>query len=83
MASRKDLELWVVLTNPVEARHYVEHFNWNLPRHLCPTEITLDSGRKIDFLTMSDDEAVVAAQALLRDVEIPLIMNQKQFEEEH
>jgi hypothetical protein len=83
MANSKELELWVILADPSEARHYIKHFDWSCLSHLRPTEITTDSGRKIDFRTMNDDEAVIAAMEILRKVQVPMEMNQKQFELEH
>lgn len=83
MATREDLELWLILTNPSEARDYIRTFDWACQSHLRPTEITLNSGRKIDFRHMTDDDAVVAAMELLRTIEIPMVMSQKQFELEH
>lgn len=75
MASRHDIELWLVLTDPEEARHYVQTFDWQQP--FIPDRVELDSGRKIFFDKMSDADAVAAAMALLRDIQIPREMHEK------
>ena len=81
MANRDRVELWLLLTDPKEARKYIGDFDWNLPPKLRPDQIMLDSGKVIKFKNMTDDEAVVAASMLLRDVEVPMIMRSKQLEQ--
>lgn len=78
--AREDVDLWLVLTDPIEARRYIAEFDWNLPPDLRPTTIYLDTGRQVDFKTMSDEDAVVAATAILRDLEVPMVMREKQLQ---
>lgn len=75
MASQYDLELWVVLTDPAEARHYINTFDWRQP--FIPQRIEVDSGRMIDLEGLSDEDAVVVASFLLREYQIPREMAEK------
>ena len=77
MAPRNDIDLWLILTDPKEARDYIKNFDWRLPIEMQPSELMLDSGRVIHFKSMSDSDAVVAALELLRSVEIPEVMREK------
>lgn len=78
--ARNDIELWLILTDPKCARRYIADFKWNYPPEESPTRIDLDSGRTINFENMTDEDAVIAAQAILRDIEIPLVMNEKNLQ---
>ncbi len=69
MAVRNDLELVLVLTNPFEARHYIQHFDWRTP--YIPDAIEVDTGRLIHLENISDEDAVVVALFLLRQYQIP------------
>lgn len=80
MASRNSIELWLLVTDPDRAREYIARFDWNCPEQLRPDQITLDNGRIINFAKMSDEEAVIAATALLRDFEVPLVMKTKNLQ---
>lgn len=81
MGSRSDIELWLILTDPIEARNYISSFDWSLPPDMRPDKVVLDSGRVIYFKHMSDQDAVTAAMELLRSVEIPMIMREKAYEQ--
>ncbi len=78
--AREDLELWLVLEDPECARQYVKNFDWDLPPAMRPDKIILDNHREILFKNMTDEEAVLAAITLLRDVEVPLVMRAKNLE---
>ncbi len=80
MAKREDIDLWLLLTDPVQAREYIARFDWSCPPEYRPTEIMLDSGRRIDFKDMSDQDAVVAATQILRDVEVPLVIRERNLQ---
>lgn len=69
--AKEDIDLWLILGDPVEARKYIEDFDWRLPER--PGQITMEGGRTIYFESMSDEDAVIAAMAILRDIEIPRI----------
>lgn len=79
MGSREDKDLWLILTDPVEARRYIKDFDWSLPPDMRPNKVVLESGRVIYFSEMTDEDAVVAAMELLRSVEIPMIMREKSY----
>lgn len=79
-SSRNHIELWLRLTDPAKAREYIAAYDWNLPPHIRPNKLYMDSGRTIYFDKMTDEEAVLAATTILRDVEVPMIMRDKQFE---
>lgn len=78
---REDVDLWLILADPEEARRYISKYDWNLPPDMRPDKVVLDSGRVIYFKTMTDQDAVVAAMAVLRDCEIPMIMREKNYEQ--
>lgn len=78
--ARGDVDLWLILTDPIEARNYIKAFDWNCPPEYRPDKIILDSGRTVNFNTMTDEEAVVAATAILRDVEVPMVMLEKDLQ---
>lgn len=81
MASRKeDVDLWLVLMDPSCARKFIEGFNWNCPPEWRPSKVVLDTGREILFEGMSDEDAVVAATAILRDVQVPQEMREKNMQ---
>lgn len=69
--AKEDIDLWLILGDPKEARQYIEDFDWRMKER--PSQIQMDSGRTIYFESMSDEDAVVAAMAILREVEIPRI----------
>ena len=79
MAIRSDLELWLVLTDPKEARHYIRFFDWQQP--YIPDKIEIDSGRMVDLSCMSDSDAVVVALFLLRTYQVPREEAQKNIME--
>ncbi len=80
MASRYDAELWVALTDPDKARDYISGFDWDLPPAMRPNWIFLENDRQVFFSEMTDEDAVKVATIILRDVEVPRVMRQKQFE---
>lgn len=83
MASRReDIDLWLVLTDPVCARKFIDEFDWSCPPEWRPDKVVLDNERAIYFEKMTDDEAVVAATALLRDVQVPMEMIERKIAEE-
>lgn len=73
--SRDDLELWLVLTNPYEARHYIQFFDWG--KYPAPDVVEVESGRAIYMQELTDEDAVVVAQHLLRTVQVPREMEKK------
>lgn len=76
--ARADVDLWLILTDPVEARNYISTFDWNCPPQERPKKCVIqETGREITFATMSDEEAVVAAMEILRQCEIPMVMAEK------
>lgn len=74
--SREDVDLWLILTDPLEARRYIEKFDWNCPPEWRPNKVILDSGREVLFEKMTDTDAVAAAMAILRDVEVPMVLRE-------
>ena len=76
---REDVDLWLVLTDPICARRFIADFDWSCPPEWRPDKVVLDTQRVIYFDNMTDEDAVVAAMALLRDVQIPLEVREKQI----
>lgn len=64
---RQDVDLEIVLRDPKCAREWIRTYNWGCKR---PEYIVFGADQKIHFATMTDDEAVFAANLILRDVEI-------------
>jgi hypothetical protein len=81
-ARREDVDLWLVLTDPKCARKFIEDFDWNCPPEYIPDRVVMDTDRVIFFDKMDDSEAVVAAMELLRSVQIPIEMREKQIHED-
>ena len=81
-ARREDIDIWLRLGNPFEARRFIHEFNWNCPPEWRPDKVVTDSGRVIFFEDMTDAEAVVAAMEILRSVQIPYEMSEKKIHEE-
>lgn len=79
-SSREDVDLWLVLTNPKDARTFIDDYNRALPPYLRFERIELETQRVIWLKTMSDEDAVVAAAHILREYEIPHVMNTKALE---
>lgn len=78
-SKRDDVDLILVLTDPVAARKYIAGYDFNLPPDLRPDHIYIkDTGRVIRFENISDYDAVVAALAILREREIPMAMQEKE-----
>lgn len=77
--SRSDIELWLVLTHPDEARHYIKFFDWRQP--FIPDKIEVDSGRMISLHDMCDGDAVVVALFLLRKYQVPREEAEKRIKE--
>lgn len=76
MAKNPDLEL--LLEDPSEARKYIAKFNWYPTTP--PKYVVLSADEKIPLKgPMSDQEAVLVAKTILRDVEIPAVMREKQL----
>jgi hypothetical protein len=67
--SREEVDLEIALKNPERARKYVLEFDWGLPDP--PKYVVWGLEEKIYFDNMNDEEAVVAAFIILRDVDIP------------
>jgi hypothetical protein len=82
-ARREDIELWIVLTDPLCAREFIAKFDWNCPPEYVPDHIIVNDGepeaRKILFKNMNDDDAIVAAMELLRTVQIPQEMRERKI----
>lgn len=75
---REDVDIHEILGDPTYARDYVTSFNWNGPP---PKQIVLSAFESVPARgPMSDEEAIRAARILLRDIEIPQIMKEKQLE---
>jgi len=69
MPSRADVDMDLVLNDPICAREYIEEFDWS---PLDPPKFVVwGADEKIYFASMSDKEAVIAAHIILRDVEKP------------
>lgn len=85
-ARREDCDLWLVLTDPKCAREFIAKFDWNCPSEYVPNHIIMNEGepdeRKILFNNMTDEDAVVAAMAILRTVQIPQEMRERQIHED-
>lgn len=79
-ARREDVDLWLVLTDPICARKFINTYDWNCPPEWRPDKVVLSEDRVIRFEDMSDEDAVVAATAILRDVEVPMVMRTKNLE---
>ncbi len=77
---REDVELWLVLADPICARKFIADFDWSCPPEWRPSKVVLDTGREIYFAEMTDEDAVIAAMALLRDVQIPMEMKEKNLQ---
>lgn len=77
---REDVDLWLVLTDPKDAREFIDDYNKALPPHLQIQRVELETNRTIYLRTMSDEDAVVAATHILREFEIPHVMNTKALE---
>lgn len=83
MASRReDVDLWLVLTDPQCARQFIRDFDWNCPPEWRPDKVVMGEDRVIFFNDMTDEDAVVAAMALLRDVQVPIELRNKDLAEE-
>ncbi len=80
MRTKEQIEIWLLLADPVEARRYIEEFDWCMPPELCPDKVCLDSGRIIYFTNMNDEDCVIAAMEILRSIEVPRIMREKSYE---
>ncbi len=74
-ASREQVDLWLVLTDPVCARVYIANFDWCQPE--IPDRIEVDTGRMIDLVNLTDEDAVVVAAFLLRNYQVPREMEEK------
>jgi hypothetical protein len=73
--AREDIDMWLVLTDPNEARHYIEFFDWRQP--FPPDFVEIDSGRCIYLKNICDEDAVVLAAFLLRAFQVPREMAEK------
>jgi hypothetical protein len=73
--AKHDLDLWLVLTEPFEARRFIYKFDWRQP--YTPGRIELDTGRIVDLENLSDNDAVVVALFLLRAYQVPRDMAEK------
>ncbi len=78
-SAREDVDLWLILTDPIEARKYIDEFFWRIPRNMRPGAVEVDSGRQIEFKSMTDEDAVVAAMHILRHCEVPRAMVEKKI----
>jgi hypothetical protein len=77
---RHEVELWLIVTDPARAREFIRNYDWGLPPNMAPDRVYTESGRVILFKEMSDEDAVVAATAILRDVEVPQVLRTRQLE---
>lgn len=75
---REDVDLQLVVQDPKCARQYIAHFDWGIPDP--PTYVVYGIEDKIFFNNMTDEQAVLAAQIILRDVEIPMAWRTRQME---
>jgi hypothetical protein len=74
----RDIDLELLLNDPAEARKYIELFDWSPLKP--PKYVVIGLDEKILLAgPMSDEEAVFVAKTILRDVEIPAIMREKQL----
>lgn len=73
---REDVDLHLVLQDPVCARKYIKDFDWGVPNP--PKYIVFGLEEKISFETMTDAEAVRAALIILKDIEIPMSFRTKE-----
>jgi len=64
---REDVDLDLVLLDPAQARHYIAHFNWDLPGP--PKYVVYGLEDKIYLENMTDEEAVLAALVILNDID--------------
>lgn len=79
--AREEVELWLIIEDPIRARKYVITYEWaHLPGALRPDRIILDNEREIVFSNMSDEDAITAAITILRDIEVPIVMTQMMLE---
>lgn len=79
---RQDVDLFLLLTDPLEARKWIANYDFSLPPYLRPDHFYVEeTGRIVFFETMEDDEAVIAAQAILRQREVPMAMMEKREHE--
>lgn len=69
--NREEVDLELALNKPERARKYIAEFDWGLPDP--PKYIVWGLQEKIWFNNMTDEEAVIAAFIILRDVDIPQI----------
>lgn len=82
MASRQDVDLHLVLKDPKCARAYIEGFDWSPTPP--PKFIFIDLDIRIDLTNgakyLSDREAVDAALCILRDVDIPRSVRERNLQ---
>lgn len=74
-------DLFIALTDPKNARAYIANFDWGDLD--APKYVVWGVEEKIWFEKMTDDEAVIAALIILRDVEIPQAHRVSQMLDEH
>lgn len=77
-ASRKDVDLELVLKNPNSARKWISGFDWEMPNP--PEYIVFGVEEKIYFRDMDDKQAVQAAYIILHDIEIPRAIRELAYE---
>ncbi len=76
-ARREDVDLELVLNDPKCARKYIHEFDW-YPLE-APKYIVFGIEDKIYFEKMTDEEAVIAAHIILRDIDIPMVFRTKEL----
>lgn len=74
---RKTVDLALALDDPIEARKYIAGFKWN--QQFPPKYIVWGLDEKIHFDRMTDAEAVFAAKMILRDVQMPLDLQEAEL----
>lgn len=75
---RKTPDLMELLDDPEEARKYIAGFDWNTPDP--PKYIVWGLEERIVFEKMTDAEAIFAAKMIVRDIVIPMELNQCKLE---
>lgn len=76
--AKEDIDLWLILGDPKEARRYINDFDWRLAPGMPPPKYYVtNEGREFHFESMTDEDAVVVAMAMLREIEIPRVQNEE------
>jgi hypothetical protein len=76
-SKREDVDLELLLKDPKIARRWVLDYKWDLPDP--PKYIVWGVDQKIYLNEMTDEESVLAANLILRDIEIPRVKCELQY----